>query len=168
MSLKRRAGAIGLGNRMTAAVVFRALDIQTKVRSTLGLRAHTKPSLTVITIIYSQVTRRDDVRNGVDFIGSHFCDAFYFENDTQKLVVVDNICTGPFENIAHIRDARFHRATCFSMRQPQLSGLLERIVEIGRGVMMCNEHLCSIQSGATIRHRARHRQKHLKVGTFNN
>jgi hypothetical protein len=66
-----------------------------------GLRAHTKPSITVITIIYSQVTRRGDVRNGIDFIGSYLCDTFYLRRDTQKLVVVNNICTGPFENIAH-------------------------------------------------------------------
>lgn len=68
-----------------------------------GLRAHTKPSITVITIIYSQVTKRDDVRNCVDFIGSHLCDDFYLENETHKLVVVDNLCTGSFENITHIR-----------------------------------------------------------------
>lgn len=43
------------------------------------------------------------MRNCVDFIGSYLCDDFYLENDTQKLVVVDNLCTGPFENIADIR-----------------------------------------------------------------
>ncbi|MBY5915850.1 hypothetical protein ACU8NH_16795 [Rhizobium leguminosarum] len=43
------------------------------------------------------------MRNRVGFIGSHLCDDFYLKDDTQKLVVVDNLCTGPFENITHIR-----------------------------------------------------------------
>ena len=149
-----------------------------------GLRAHTKPSITVITIIYSQVTKRDDVRNCVDFIGSHLPDDFYLEKDTQKLVVVDNLCTGPFENITHILDARFHR-------QPQLpgSGTRRRGSRYHAGSFdrtrkwrrpshgdsrdRAGRHDratigCSIRSPPAARHRARHWQKHLKVGTFNN
>lgn len=36
------------------------------------------------------------------FIGSHVTN-FYLGSDVQKPVVVDNLCTGPFENIAHIK-----------------------------------------------------------------
>lgn len=58
----------------------------------------------------------------------------YLGSDTQKLVVVDNLCIGPFENIAHIKDPHCHRATCFSMSSlssdPKLVGEVLDIMPI--------------------------------------
>ncbi|MGO7203364.1 NAD-dependent epimerase/dehydratase family protein, partial [Rhizobium ruizarguesonis] len=48
------------------------------------------------------------ISGGAGFIGSHLCDRLLLRTDIQKLVVVDNLWTGLFENIAHIRDPRFH------------------------------------------------------------
>lgn len=48
------------------------------------------------------------VSGGAGFIGSHLCDRLLLRTDIEKLVVVDNLWTGLFENISHIRDSRFH------------------------------------------------------------
>lgn len=48
------------------------------------------------------------VAGGAGFIGSHLCDRILRRADVQKCVVVDNLWTGLAENLAHIRDGRFH------------------------------------------------------------
>jgi len=98
------------------------------------------------------------------------------DDDTQKPVVVNYLCTGAFENIAHIRDAAFPPSDMLSMRQPRLSRfgtrrrgsrchadsfdrtangggrLMVRIVESGQVVKYPAAH-----------YRARHWQQHFKV-----
>ncbi|MGO7670194.1 hypothetical protein ACC817_06500 [Rhizobium ruizarguesonis] len=126
------------------------------------------------------------MRNWVDFIGSHLCDAFYLENDIQKLVVADNLCTEPFENIAHIREARFHRQPQLSVSRTRRRGsryhadsfdrtanggrrLMERMVEIEQVVMIVQRS--SVASGPArplvIERGIGSDTNHLKVGKFN-
>ena len=139
--------------------------------------------------------RRVDVRSvsisgRAGFIGSTVTD-FYLGSDVRKLVVVDDVYTGPFENKAHIKDPRCRRATCLSMnnlssgsgtrrrgsrnhpdsfdRARRWGGLLmARIVEIGQVVMIAQRS--SVVSGparSLVIERGIGSDNHLKVGTFN-
>src|SRR6478735_1936147 len=46
------------------------------------------------------------VAGGAGFIGSHLVDRLLKRNDIATLVVVDNLWTGRFRNLAHIADSR--------------------------------------------------------------
>ena len=132
------------------------------------------------------------MRNGVSFIGSHLCDDFYFENDTQKLAVVDNLCTGPFENIAHFKDPVFPLSDMLfdeahlssrselvgevldTMQIPSIEPadaggrLMERMVEIGQVVMITRlSSVSSVPVWPLVIERGRDMRR-LKVGTNNN
>lgn len=48
------------------------------------------------------------IAGGCGFIGSHLCDQLLQRNDVSRLVCVDNLWTGRRDNVAHIRDDRFH------------------------------------------------------------
>lgn len=51
------------------------------------------------------------VAGGAGFIGSHLVDELLRRNDIQALTVVDNLWTGRWENLAHVRDERLERLT---------------------------------------------------------
>jgi UDP-glucuronate decarboxylase len=48
------------------------------------------------------------VAGGSGFIGSHLCDRLMSRSDLDVCVVVDNLWTGSSQNLAHIKDSRFH------------------------------------------------------------
>ena len=45
---------------------------------------------------------------GCGFIGSHLCDRLLHRRDVELCLVVDNLWTGLMDNVAHIKDERFH------------------------------------------------------------
>jgi len=51
------------------------------------------------------------VSGGAGFIGSHLIDRLLERRDIDKIVAVDNLWTGRWENLAHISDPRLERVT---------------------------------------------------------
>ena len=46
------------------------------------------------------------VTGGAGFLGSHLCE--YLLNKGHEVIAMDNLITGSVDNIAHIRNDRFH------------------------------------------------------------
>jgi nucleoside-diphosphate-sugar epimerase len=52
------------------------------------------------------------VAGGAGFVGSHLVDRLLKRSDIERLLVVDNLWTGHFGNLSHIRDSRFFIEKC--------------------------------------------------------
>src|SRR5260370_5086173 len=48
------------------------------------------------------------IAGGCGFVGSHLCDRLIKRSDVELCISVDNLWTGLADNIAHIKDPRFH------------------------------------------------------------
>lgn len=115
----------------------------------------------------------------------------YLGSDIQKLAVIDNLCTRPFENITHFKDPVFPPSDMLFDEAPQLSirtrrrgsryhadsfdrpadaggRLMERMVEIGQVVMIARRSsVASVPAWPLVTERGRDTHR-LKVGTYKN